>query len=269
MTMTTIMGPRTGMGPVMAAKTPLDHGGLYRLMAWMSPAFPVGAFAYSHGLECAVDRGLVRDRKTLSGWVEAIVCRGAGAVDAVLFREAWIAAAANDLDALERIAEMGTALRASAETALESEAQGGAFLDTVAAAWSDPGLLDWSERLRGGGRIPAATKYWPRGFARGGGAQPPYAVAVGAAAGRMGLPLEFAVFAFIQTFAVNLVSAGVRLLPLGQTDGQRIVAGLEGAITAAAGAALAHPLEDMGAATPMVDWTSMLHETQYTRLFRS
>ena len=246
---TTIMGMR--MEPVMAIEAALDQGGLYRLMAWLSPAFPVGAFAYSHGIECAVEQGLVRDRETLAHWVEAIVCRGAGAVDAVLFREAWIAAAADDMGALGRIAELGAAWRGSAETALESEVQGTAFFDTVEEAWPDPRLSGW------------------RGGLRGDGSQIAYAVAVGAAAGRMGLPLPLALFAFLQAFAANLVSAGVRLIPLGQTDGQRIVAGLENALAAAAEAALVRPLDDMGTATPMVDWTSMLHETQYTRLFRS
>ena len=249
MTMTMIIG--MNMEPAMVLETALDRGGLYRLMAWLSPAFPVGAFAYSHGIECAIERGQARDRETLAGWVEAIVCRGAGAVDAVLFREAWIAAVADDMDALGRITELGSAWRGSAETALESGAQGTAFLDTVAEAWPDPRLSEWRE----GFRVDDL--------------QPAYAVAVGAAAGRMGLPLALSLSAFLQAFAANLVSAGVRLIPLGQTDGQRVIAGLEDAIAAAAEAALARPIEDLGTATPMVDWTSMLHETQYTRLFRS
>lgn len=235
----------------MAIDAALDRGGLYRLMAWLSPAFPVGAFAYSHGIECAVEQGQVRDRETLAGWIEAIVCRGAGAVDAVLFREAWIAAATGDMDALGRIAELGSAWRGGAETALESSNQGTAFLDTVAEAWPDPRLSEWREGLRADG------------------SQPAYAVAVGAAAGRMGLPLGLSLSAFLQAFAANLVSAGIRLIPLGQTDGQRILAGLERAIAATAEAALVRALDDIGTATPMVDWTSMLHETQYTRLFRS
>lgn len=235
----------------MVLETTLDRGSLYRLMAWLSPAFPVGAFAYSHGIECAIERGQVRDRETLAGWVEAIVCRGAGAVDAVLFREAWIAAAADDMDALGRITELGSAWRGSAETALESGTQGTAFLDTVVEAWPDPRLSEWRE----GFRVE--------------GLQPAYAVVVGAAAGRMGLPLALSLSAFLQAFAANLVSAGVRLIPLGQTDGQRIVAGLEDPLAATVEAALVRTLEDIGTATPMVDWTSMLHETQYTRLFRS
>lgn len=229
----------------------LESGGLFRLMAWLSPAFPVGAFAYSHGIECAVEQGLVRDRASLTDWVAAIVVRGAGAVDAVLFREAWTAAWAGDAGALDRIAELGAVFRGSAETALESRDQGSAFLETVIAAWPDPRLSGWSARLETMGRTPA------------------YAVAVGASAGWMGLPLKAALLAFLQAFAANLVSAGVRLLPLGQTEGQRVIAALEEPIKAAVDAALRRPLDDIGTAAPMVEWTSMRHETQYTRLFRS
>jgi urease accessory protein len=235
----------------MAIDPVLDRGGLFRLMAWLSPAFPVGAFAYSHGIECAVEQGFVRDRASLTDWIAAIVGHGTGAVDAVLFREAWDAAAADDASALDRIAELGAAFRGSAETALESAVQGSAFLETMAEAWPDPRLSAWRETLRNEDRAPA------------------YAVAVGASAGWMGLPLKLALLAFLQAFAANLVSAGVRLIPLGQTDGQRAIAALEAPIAVAVETALNRPLDDIGTATPMVEWTSIRHETQYTRLFRS
>jgi urease accessory protein len=235
----------------MAVEPVLDRGGLFRLMAWLSPAFPVGAFAYSHGIECAVEQGLVRDWASLTRWVAAIVGRGAGAADAVLFREAWRAAVADDAGVLSRIAELGAAFRGSAEAAIESTDQGSAFLATVAEAWPDPRLAAWSETLRKEERAPG------------------YAVAVGAVAGWKGLPLDVSLFAFLQAFAANLVSAGVRLIPLGQTDGQRAIAALEAPIAAAVEAAISRPLDDIGTATPMVEWTSMRHETQYTRLFRS
>ncbi|MSP80779.1 MAG: urease accessory protein UreF [Rhodospirillales bacterium] len=235
----------------MAIDSALDQSGFFRLMAWLSPAFPVGAFAYSHGIECAVEQGLVRDRSSLTHWVAAIVGHGAGVVDAVLFREAWAAARANDMNALARIAELGAAMRGSAETALESRDQGSAFLATVAEAWPDPRLTAWSECLRSEERTPG------------------YAVAVGAVAGWNGLPLDVSLFAFLQALAANLVSAGVRLIPLGQTDGQRTISALEEPIKAAVDAGLVRPLDDIGTATPMVELTSIRHETQYTRLFRS
>ena len=235
----------------MAIDPVLDRGGLFRLMAWLSPAFPVGAFAYSHGIECAVEQGLVCDRVSLTHWVVTIVGHGTGAVDAVLFREAWTAAAADDTGALDRIAELGAAFRGTGETALESTVQGSAFLATVAEAWPDPRLAAWCENLRKEERTPG------------------YAIAVGAVAGWKGLPLDVSLFAFLQAFAANLISAGVRLIPLGQTDGQRAIAALEAPIAVAVETALSRPLDNIGTATPMVEWTSMRHETQYTRLFRS
>jgi urease accessory protein len=240
-----------GMRLVMTIEATLGREGLYRLMAWLSPGFPVGAFAYSHGIECAVEQGLARDAAGLTEWVATIVGRGAGAVDGVLFREAWRAAAADDRDALDRVAELGAVFRGSAETALESADQGAAFLATVAEAWPDPRLSAWAANLREEAIAPA------------------YAVAVGATAGWRGLPLEASLSAFLQAFAANLVSAGVRLIPLGQTEGQRAIAALETTVRAAVDAVLIRPLDDIGVATPMVEWTSMRHETQYARLFRS
>lgn len=222
---------------------------LLRLMAWLSPSFPVGAFSYSHGLEWAVEEGLVTDRAGLIRWVEGIVRHGAGRVDAALLLEAHRAAA--DSDRLERVVDWGEALRGTAELALESSAQGQAFLGTVVAAWPDPVLADWAAGLKRAGRVPA------------------YAVAVGVASSRAGIAEEDALAAFLHAFAANLVSAAIRLVPLGQTDGQRALAALEPVVMDAARAALARPFEDMGAAAAMVDCCSMKHETQYTRLFRS
>ncbi|CAA7625380.1 urease accessory protein UreF [Magnetospirillum sp. UT-4] len=224
---------------------------LLRLMAWLSPSFPVGAYSYSHGLEWAVEAGLVRDRATASDWIATLVEAGAGRSDAALLLEAHRAAAAGDRDRLDRIAELAGAMRPTAELALEAGAQGTAFLAALATAWPDPWLDAWHRDLKG----------------RGGGAA--YAVAVGAATARAGIAETDALSAFLHAFAANLVSAAVRLVPLGQTDGQRMVATLEGVVTQAAEAALTRPLADIGSAVPVLDWCSMNHETQYTRVYRS
>jgi len=220
-------------------------------MTWLSPAFPVGGFSYSHGLEYAVAEGLVHDAGTAERWIAAIVGDGTGRADATLFAAAWRAARADDAAALMAVAELAEALRATAETALESRAQGAAFLDTVARVVPDA-------RIEGFRRGCAAT-----------GLGPAYAVAVAAVASWSGIALRAALVAWLQAVAAALVSAAVRLVPLGQTDGQRIQAALEPAVLAAARAAIARPLDDLGSAVPMVEWTSMRHETQYTRLFRS
>jgi urease accessory protein len=220
---------------------------LYRLAAWLSPAFPVGAYSYSHGLEFAVEAGLVRDRESLASWAEMIVLRGSGHLDAVLFREAWRAGSRKDMARLRRLAQMAAAFRGTSEMALESAAQGEAFLRTVQNSWG----ID-VEDIMGPGASPV-----------------PYSVALGAVCGREQIALDLALQMFLQAFVGNLVSAGVRLIPLGQTDGQRVIAELESTVRHAVLRARETPLEEVGTSTPIVDWTSMQHETQQTRLFRS
>lgn len=222
---------------------------LLRLMTWLSPAFPVGGFSYSHGLERAVEAGLVHDRASLSVWLETILRFGAGRTDAALLLEAMRGHA--DDARLDRVVELADCLRPSAELALEASAQGTAFLTTVAAVWPDPWLDGWKSRLKAQGR------------------QPVHAVAVGVVAARAGIAPADAVAAFLHAFAANLVSAAVRLVPLGQTDGMRALAALEPVAADCAAQALTRPFDQLGAATAMVDWCSLTHETQYTRLFRS
>ncbi len=220
---------------------------LARLMLWLSPAYPVGAYSYSHGLEWVVETGAVKDAGTLKAWIEDILAHGAGRSDAILLAEAWRASAAGDLVQLEVAAELAAALVPSAERRLETLAQGTAFLAATLAAWSLPGLA----RLAKNGREIA------------------YPIAVGACAAAHGLPLMETAQAFTQAFAANLVSAGVRLIPLGQSDGLRVLAGLEPLIPDVVAAALASALDDVGGVAIGADIASMRHETQYTRLFRS
>jgi len=256
--------------------------GLYRLLAWSSPAFPIGAFSYSHGLEAAAADGVVRDRVSLQAWVAAIVLRGSGRVDADILRDAYRATQCGDTDALIEANRRGVAYRATSELALESGQQGGAFVAAWQSAWQPaphPNPLPAcgerervgdvaSPRLARGEGEGSAPKAWEgeellteEGVS--------HAAAFGAAAASAGIALEDALLAYLQTFASNLVSAGIRLGIVGQTDGQRILAALEPGITAAAAAAIARSPEEFGGATFAADIASMAHETQYTRLFRS
>ncbi len=230
---------------------PMTEAGLYRLLSWMSPSFPVGAFTYSHGIEYAVEAGLIKTAKDLAVWIEGIVSFGAGRMDADFFRDAWRAVSKGDDDALARTVEGADALRGTKETALESKAQGEAFMQTIRAVWPHARIEEWSGVLKVLDR-PA-----------------PYAVAVGVASAVSGVPLKSALIAFLHAFAANLVSAGVRLVPLGQTDGQKTLAALQPVVLDGALAALERSAGDLGGAAAIVDWTSMKHETQYTRLFRS
>ncbi len=221
---------------------------LYRLLAWLSPAYPVGAYTYSHGLEAAVEEGAVRNRDDLVAYVTAALRDGAGRVDGALLAAAHRAMTKDRAKALDGVAVLGAAWRGTAETALEAEAQGTAFLNVTLAAWPEP-------------RLAAFAARHPRRI--------PHAVAFGAAAAAHGVALPEAAFGYLSAFAANLVSAGVRLVPLGQTDGQTATAALLPVVDAAAQAALVAELDTLGTSSPALDLFSLRHETQYTRLFRS
>jgi urease accessory protein len=221
---------------------------LYRLQAWLSPAYPVGAFSFSSGLEWAVEAGDLTDAATLQRWIAVILADGGGFCDAVFFVHAHRATDRGDDTALGVVAELAVAFAPSKERHLETTAQGGAFLAATRAAWPCAAL----------DRLAAA---WPGACA--------YPVAVGAAAAGHGIAVAPALAAFLHAFAANLISAGVRLIPLGQTDGQRVLAALEPVIAATAARALATPLDEVGSAAFRADLASLRHETQYTRLFRS
>lgn len=224
---------------------------LLRLMTWLSPGFPVGGYSYSHGLETAITRGMVGNRETCQEWIANILCRGAGRIDAVFLRAACRAmATGNELLMLD-VVDDAAAFRATAETALESEAQGRAFLAAVLAAWPEMRLAPLVARLTAE-RRPV-----------------PYSVAVGFAAASAGIAEIDATRAYLHAFAANLISAAVRLIPLGQTDGLRIAAALEPLVLAVAVETESLTPETVGTATWMVDWTSARHETQDVRLFRS
>jgi len=214
-------------------EAPLDTRALQILATWFSPAYPVGAYSYSHGLEWAVETRAVHDRATLEAWVADLVARGAGRADAHLLALAYRA------DDPAPLAELAEALAPSAERRLETTAQGIAFARTTAAVW--------------GIALPAM----------------PYPVALGRAARLLDLPLAPTATLFVQAFAANVVSAGVRLIPLGQTDGQRITAALLPLAARVAAEAVAAPEDDIGGLTTLADLASMLHETQHTRLYRS
>jgi urease accessory protein len=217
-------------------------------MAWLSPAYPVGAFSYSSGIEWAVEAGDINDPQTLRRWIEVVLADGGGFCDAALFVHAHRATAAADDAALRAVAELAAAFAPSKERFLETTAQGRAFLDATRAAWPCAAL----DRLDAVWQGPLA-----------------YPIAVAVAAAGHGIAVELALAAFLQAITANMISAGVRLVPIGQTDGLRVLAALEPVLAATAARALTCPLDDLGSATFRADLASMRHEAQYTRLFRS
>ncbi len=202
---------------------------------WLSPSFPVGAFAYSHGLEAAVADGHVRDAEGLRRWLCDVLELGTGRCDAILLGAAARAAPA-EWDGIDAAAR---AFAASRERLLEADRQGRAFARTMNAVW--------------GFDVPALT----------------LPVAVGAAAGLRGLPVTLTAAMYLQAFTGNLVQAAQRLAPVGQTEGQSVLAALTPLCQAIAAEAAEAPLEALASAAFLSDVAAMRHETMETRIFVS
>ena len=219
-----------------------------RLLTWFSPGFPIGAYAYSHGLEWAVERGWVCDRATLTEWLRDLLAHGAIRNDMILLVEASRVTAEGNWPKLSQVNDLALALQPSAERHLEIVTQGNAFLETVRAAWGRPGLDDVATAL-----APDVA----------------YPVAVGAAAAVHDLGRAEVLHAFALAAISNLTSAAIRLSAVGQTDAQRTIAALMANISEQAANARAATLDDIGGVVYRSDIASLAHETQYTRLFRS
>ena len=222
-----------------------------RLQSWLSPAFPIGSYGYSHGLEWAVEAGYVKDRESLVDWLQADLCYGSVRNEAIFFCEAWRSARDNDCAKLFEIAELAAAFRGTSEFVLESSQQASACHSMLRRVWPDR-LLDELSQWLSERHVPAALS-----------------VVLGVRSAREGIPVGLALPAYLQSYLANLVTAGVRLIPLGQTDGQLAIAALAEAVLAASAQARNGTIDDLGSAAFMVDLASMRHETQYTRLFRS
>ena len=219
-----------------------------RLMAWLSPGYPVGAYAYSHGLEAAVEAGDVSGEASLLAWLDDVCERGSLRNDLILAAHAHRAGVAGDRDGLGAVNDLALALAPSRELHLETSQQGRSFLDATLGAWPCTALAALADGLDGAVAYP---------------------VAVGAAAGAHGAALAPTLAAYGLAFVQNLVSAGLRTAPVGQAAGTRIVAALTPRIAALAAAAERAPLDDLGSACLRLDLGSFRHETQYSRIFRS
>jgi urease accessory protein len=216
------------------------------LQVWLSPSFPIGAYAYSHGLERAVELGWVRDRSSLEDWLIDLSTHGGLRNDLILIVAAF---GTRDDAALQHIADLSAALQPSAERHLEATQQGASFVQQIDATWPAPHGSTLSVRF-------ADT-------------QPTLAVALGAAAKAHDLQLHQALDGYAIAFVSNLVSAAIRLSVIGQSDGQRIVAACLPTLATLAADARLRTLADLGSAAFRSDIASMQHETQHTRLFRS
>jgi urease accessory protein len=230
------------------AMTESEAAALYRLMTWLSPSFPVGAFSYSSGIEWAVQAGDIADAASLRDWLASMLADGPGFCDGVFLAHAHRAASSRDSARLRDIAELAAAFVPSRERQLETSAQGRAFIDIARAAWNCDGLDQMISHCDG-------TIVYP--------------VAVGLVSAAHAIPLAPTMHGFFHALTSNWISAGARLVPLGQTDSQRVLALLEPPVISTAKRALMASLDDLGSATFRADLAGMRHETQYTRLFRS
>jgi urease accessory protein len=238
--MTAVMRPEV---PIADAAFP-SVGQQMLLGTWFSPAFPVGGFAYSHGLETAIASGAVLAPASLAAWIGDLAERGSLWCDAVFFAEAWRAVTAGEAARLDEVAELAEAMAPSRERSLETLSLGVAFLAAIAAGWPTAALASL------GGRIA-------------------YPVAAGATVAAHAIPLAPALAAFLNGTVTSLASVAVRLVPLGQSDGLRVLAGLQPRLLAVAAGAAQSSLDDLGSATLASDIASMRHETLEPRLFRS
>ncbi|MGZ2258821.1 urease accessory protein UreF [Roseobacter sp. A03A-229] len=205
------------------------------LTQWLSPAFPVGAFAYSHGLETAIAAGEIKTIDQLEEWLRDLITHGSGQADIIILSVAYHATAAE----FSEIDQTARAFAASAERLLETEQQGDAFTRTVDAVW--------------GTELGSLT----------------YPVAVARAARAQAIPLDLTARMYLHAVASNLISAAVRLVPLGQTDGQRLLARLASLIQQTAEHASGLSLGDLASPCFAADIAAMQHETLYSKVFRT
>jgi urease accessory protein len=214
---------------------------LQKLVTWLSPAFPVGAFAWSAGLETAIADRRVTNSERLQSWIEGALSHGGIKTDAILLAHAWRAHA--DTEQLREVAELGLALISSRERWMESTITGDSYV-RAAAHWPAETLA----------RLPEPC---------------PYPVAVGAIAGAHGIELIDTLLAWLTATVHGQVSVAIRLVPLGQTDGLRVMSALEPRVAALAASAATASLADLGAIAYAADIAQMRHETLEPRIFRS
>ena len=222
------------------------------LAALFSPAFPIGAFSYSHGIEAAIASGDVDDAATAHDWIETILLGGSGRNDAILMANAYNAVklhAAKDGQLaggrnaeIEAINELAFALSSGAERAQESRELGVNFARIVDQVYQ----LDISRST------PLA-----------------YPVAAGLVVRYLGCDLTLGLTFFLQSFIANLISVVVRAVPLGQSDGQIMLAQMMPAVATLANEAALAPLDDVGGYAILADHASIIHETLEPRIYRT
>lgn len=238
----------------------ITNTALYQLMTWFSPSYPIGSFSYSHGIEYATENHIIFDMQSLIIWISGIIQYGTGRNDAMLFKASYeffdssdlaIIKKKNNKEIIDYIIVLSNVLKSSPEFWQESTRQGEAAIKILLATYNPANIYFLQQRLNKINRLPTI------------------AVVFGSASANYKIPLNIALTAYLHSFVSNLVVAAIKLVPLGHTDGQNAMLILEKIIKQTVDIAIKSQLEEIGSATPMVDWTSVQHETQYSRLFQS
>lgn len=222
--------------PMATATSTVTNAQILTLSQWLTPSYPVGAFAYSHGLEAAADQGWVTHGPSLEDWLGEVLELGAGRSDALFLAAAWHAQSAQELEEVDASAR---AFAASKERLFETSQQGQSFGLVTETIW--------------GGALTGLT----------------YPVALGAAAANQNLPLDLTQVMYLQAFLSNLIAAGQRLLPVGQTEGQQILQRLSARLPKIAAETASGDLTRLSATAFLADIAAMKHETQRSRIFRT
>ena len=208
------------------------HRDMIFLQAWFSPAFPIGAYSYSHGLETAIQGGLINDEVSLQSWVSTLLLDGSGRNDGLFIKAAY--------EGEEEANTLCLSLCPSKERWQETTELGQAFCRAVNNSYHTN---------------------LPDGLA--------YPVAVGQAARTIGLDLGLTIQSYLQAFAANLISVGVRAIPIGQHAGQDCLVGLCPVIEEGAAEAAETTLDEVGSAAMLSDLMAMKHEQSVPRIYRT
>ena len=206
---------------------------LITVMQWLSPAFPIGGFAYSHGLEWAINKGYVSNREELQNWVSDLLEYGSLKNDAILIKLVLKGSDPKEIN------ELALALCSASERLSETQLQGGAFCKIMREVWS----LEMDELT-----LP---------------------IALALAAKNENIDQNLVVPAYLHSFCSNLISVAMRLIPIGQTDGQKTLRELSPLISDSVRAVAKSDKDDLGSACFLSDVSAMQHEYLQPRVFKT
>ena len=221
---------------------------LQTVLTWFSPSYPIGSYAYSHGLEYAVEEGLVKDPQTLLGWIRDLLFFGTGYNDSIIINSIYDSVANDNCVEFDYISQIANAIKPTKEIALESYQQGVSFKNILMDVYSNSNLTFYLNRLDDCITYPSV---------------------VGVAGGIFEVEKKLLLHSYLHAFTSNILSAALRIMPIGQTEIQKIIFQMKGNVEEMTNKSLGLSLSDLGSSVFISDWASSKHQNQYTRLFRS